>query len=203
MVVIVNYGVGNLSSVQNMLLRAGAKSLISSDPKEILTADKLLLPGVGHFDYGMKMLNKSGLRDALDRFALELRRPVLGICLGAQILGLSSEEGDTSGLGWLNMRCRRLPSSTGLRVPHMGWNRVKLKRPSPLFANADIAARYYFVHSYFMECAEVSDVVGTSQHGFEFTCAVQRDNIYGTQFHPEKSLRHGLALMRTFAEMRP
>jgi glutamine amidotransferase len=203
MIIIVNYGVGNLASVQNMLRKTGAQVSISSDPKEILAADKLLLPGVGHFDYGMKMLNHSGLRDTLERFALELCRPVLGICLGAQILGLSSEEGNTPGLGWIDMRSRRLPPASGLRVPHMGWNQVSLKRPSLLFADADTDARYYFVHSYYMECAEESDVIGTSQHGIEFTCAVQRANIFGTQFHPEKSLRHGLALMRAFVEMQP
>ncbi len=203
MVVIVNYGVGNLSSVQNMLRKAGAQASISSEPKDILAADKLLLPGVGHFDYGMKMLNQSGLRDALDHFALELHRPVLGICLGAQILGHGSEEGDTSGLGWIDMHCLRLQPAPGLRVPHMGWNQVSLKRPSPLFANADGDARYFFVHSYFMECVDAGDVVGTSCHGIEFACAVQRGNIFGTQFHPEKSLRHGLALMRAFAELQP
>lgn len=201
MVVIVNYGVGNLSSVQNMLLKAGAKSKISSDPQEILAADKLLLPGVGHFDYGMKMLNDSGLRGALDRYAFELRRPVLGICLGAQILGLSSEEGDAPGLGWLDMRCRRLPQTTGIRVPHMGWNEVKLKRASVLFANVDVDARYYFVHSYYMDCTSEVDVIGTCHHGIDFVCAVQHDNIFGVQFHPEKSLRHGLALMRAFVEI--
>ncbi len=200
MVVIVNYGVGNLSSVQNMLRKAGAQVSISSEPQDILAADKLILPGVGHFDYGMKMLNQSGLRDALDHFALELCRPVLGICLGAQILGHASEEGVAKGLGWINMDCYRLPPAPGVRVPHMGWNQVSLKRPSPLFINTDIYARYYFVHSYFMECAEATDVVGTSYHGIEFACTVQRGNIFGTQFHPEKSLRHGLALMRAFAE---
>lgn len=201
MVVIVNYGIGNLSSVQNMLLKAGAKSKISSDPQEILAADKLLLPGVGHFDYGMKMLNDSGLRGALDRYAIELRRPVLGICLGAQILGLSSEEGNASGLGWLDMRCRRLPQTTGIRVPHMGWGQVKLKRTSVLFANADVDARYYFVHSYYMDCTSEVDVIGTCHHGIDFVCAVQHANIFGIQFHPEKSLRHGLALMRAFVEI--
>lgn len=203
MVVIVNYGVGNLSSVQNMLRKAGTQALISCDPQEILAADRLLLPGVGHFDHGMKMLNQSGLRDALDRFALELRRPVLGICLGAQILGRASDEGETPGLGWIDMHCHRLPSTPDLRVPHMGWNQVNLERPSPLFAGAAADARYYFVHSYYMDCADGADVVGTSCHGIEFACAVQRGHIFGVQFHPEKSLRHGLALMRAFAEVMP
>ncbi len=201
MIIIVDYGVGNLASVKNMLLRAGAHAAISKEPNEILKADKLILPGVGHFDHGMKMLNQSGLRDSLDIFALDLCRPVLGICLGAQILGLGSEEGNTPGLGWIDMCCRRLTPSSGIRVPNMGWNQVKCCRPSVLFANAVVDARYYFVHSYFMDCANVSDILATSFHGSEFTCAVNRNNIFGTQFHPEKSLRHGLNLMRAFAEM--
>lgn len=202
-VVIVDYGVGNLSSVQNMLRKAGVNAAISSDPGQILDAEKILLPGVGSFDHGMKMLSESGLREALDRFALELRRPVLGICLGAQILGKSSEEGCLPGLGWIDMTCKRLPDAPGLRVPHMGWNQVELKRRAPLFDAADPDARYYFVHSYYMQCADASDVLGTSVHGIEFASVVQRGAIFGTQFHPEKSLRHGLAVMRAFAEHQP
>lgn len=201
MIVILNYGVGNLLSVQNMLRRAGADCSISSDIQEILAADKLLLPGVGHFDYGMKMLNRTGLRDTLDRYAFDLRRPVLGICLGAQILGIGSDEGNEPGLGWINMYCRRLPETAGTRVPHMSWKEINLKRQSLLFSHADATARYYFVHSYYMSCTDNSNVIATCHHGTEFTCAVQRDNIFGTQFHPEKSLRHGLALMRAFAEL--
>jgi glutamine amidotransferase len=202
MIVIVNYGVGNLSSVQNMIRKAGSTAVVSSDPREIIAADKLVLPGVGHFDYGMKMLTDSGLRDTLDYFALEMRRPVLGICLGAQILGRGSEEGTKSGLGWINMNCRRIRPAPGLRVPHMGWSRVTLKRQSPLLINVGIDSRYYFVHSYYMDCEDESDVVGTTVHGIEFACVVQRGNIFGTQFHPEKSLSYGLALMRSFAELK-
>ncbi|KAG5180375.1 class I glutamine amidotransferase-like protein [Tribonema minus] len=128
MIVIVDYGVGNLSSVSNMLRKAGGEVTISSDPERVLAADKLLLPGVGHFDHGMKMLNASGLRAVLDRFALELCRPVLGICLGAQIMGRGSEEGQSSGLGWLDMSCRRFVSDGSLRVPHMGWNQIVRKK---------------------------------------------------------------------------
>lgn len=203
MVIVVDYGVGNLSSVCNMLKKAGADVRLTSEPAEILAANKLVLPGVGHFDHGMKMLNESGLREALDRYALELHRPVLGICLGAQILGRGSEEGRESGLGWVDMRCVRFPEMPGLCVPHMGWGQIALKRPSPLLDSAAADARYYFVHSYYMQCADAADVVGASAHGIEFTSVVQRGHIFGTQFHPEKSLRHGLALMRAFAEYRP
>ncbi len=201
--VIVDYGIGNLASVQNMLRKAGADARISRDPNEILSAEKIILPGVGNFDHGMKMLNGSGLRDALDKFALELCRPVLGICLGAQILGKGSEEGCMTGLGWIDMTCKRLPDMLGLKVPHMGWNHVAMSRSSMLLDSAEADARYYFVHSYYMECVDATDVVGTSMHGIEFTSAVQRSNIFGTQFHPEKSHRHGLALMRAFTEFRP
>jgi glutamine amidotransferase len=200
---IVDYGVGNLLSVQNMLRKAGADARISSDPIEILSADKLLLPGVGHFDHAMKKLNDSGLRAALDRFALELCRPVLGICLGAQILGKGSEEGRLAGLGWIDMTCRRLPETLGIKVPHMGWNLVTSRGTCLLMNSAEQDARFYFAHSYYMECEDDLDVVGTSIYGFEFTSAVQRGNIFGTQFHPEKSLRHGLALMRAFVEFKP
>jgi glutamine amidotransferase len=202
MIVIVDYGVGNLSSVGNMLRKAGGDSIVSRDPGLVLAADKLLLPGVGHFDHGMKMLNASGLRETLDRFALELRRPVLGICLGAQIMGKSSEEGILPGLGWIDMTCHRFEAMPGIRVPHMGWNQILRKKPSPLIDQMAEDARFYFVHSYRMSCAESEDVLATAKHGVEFVCAVQRDNIIGTQFHPEKSLRHGLALMKSFVEIK-
>lgn len=203
MIVIVDYGVGNLLSVHNMLRKAGGEAVISGDREQILAADKLLLPGVGHFDHGMKMLDAAGLREPLDCFALELRRPILGICLGAQILGKGSEEGELPGLGWIDMVCRRLPAAPGLRVPHMGWNQITLRKSSPLLADMSADARFYFVHSYCMHCADAADVLATAVHGVEFTCAVQRGNISGTQFHPEKSLRHGLALMRSFVEHSP
>jgi len=203
MIVIVNYGVGNLSSVSNMVRKAGGDVCVSHDPAVLLAADKLILPGVGHFDHGMKMLNSSGLREAIDRYALELKRPVLGICLGAQILGKSSEEGVASGLGWIDMTCHRFETMPGTRVPHMGWNQILRRRSSPLLDGVGEDARFYFVHSYRMHCADPADVLATATHGLEFTCAIQRGNIFGTQFHPEKSLRHGLALMKAFVEFRP
>lgn len=203
MVIIADYGVGNLASVCNMLRKIGVEARVSGKPADILQADRVILPGVGHFDHGMKMLNESGLREALDEYALIRRRPILGICLGAQILGRGSEEGDMPGLGWLDMVCQRFPSQPDLRVPHMGWSPVHIRRSSPLFKYAAVNARYYFVHSYHMRCADEDDVVGVSEHGIEFTSAVQRANVLGVQFHPEKSLRHGLAVMRAFAEFTP
>ncbi len=202
MIAVLDYGVGNLASVGNMLRKAGGDVLISRNPVDVLAADKLLLPGVGHFDHGMKMLNASGLRETLDQFALELKRPVLGICLGAQILGRGSEEGDAPGLGWLDMECHKLQAMPEIRVPHMGWNQIVPKKPSPLLDQMSDDARFYFVHSYKMYCADAGDVLATATHGVEFTCAVQRGNIFGTQFHPEKSLRHGLALMKAFVELK-
>lgn len=201
MIVIVDYDVGNLSSVCNMLRKAGAEAVVSREPEIILKADKLVLPGVGHFDHGMKMLEASGLRSTLDTFALELSKPVLGICLGAQMLGKGSAEGNCAGLGWIDMECRRFPDIGGLRIPHMGWSTLDIKRDCPLLSSADTKARYYFVHSYYMHCENAGDVAATSRYGIDFTTIVWRENIFGAQFHPEKSLRHGLALMRAFAEL--
>lgn len=203
MILVVDYGVGNLSSICNMLRKAGGDVKVSNNPDEILMANKLLLPGIGHFDHGMKMLNASGLRNAIDRFALELRRPVLGICLGAQILGKTSEEGKTPGLGWIDMACRRFEATPDMRIPHMRWNKVAIKKSSPLFGQMSNDARFYFVHSYWMHCQNPDNVLATTTYGVEFTSAVQRGNIFGLQFHPEKSLRHGFALMKAFIEFRP
>jgi glutamine amidotransferase len=200
MIVIVDYGVGNLRSVESMLNKAGHAARISSNPDEIVAADKIILPGVGKFDHGMNMIHESKLLDALNQFALVEKKPTLGICLGAQLLGKGSEEGLLAGLGWIDLYCRRLPSTPGLRVPHMGWNQLEMKKPSTLLPSDQSAARYYFVHSYYLDCEHREDVLATSRHGIEFACAVQRDNITGLQFHPEKSLRHGLAVVRAFAE---
>lgn len=200
MIVIVDYGVGNLSSVANMLRKAGAIPKVSRDPAEIQSAEKVVLPGVGHFDHGMRMLRGAGLEGPLNAY-VDSGRPLLGICLGAQILGRRSEEGREPGLGWIDMECRRIPEAPGIRVPHMGWNRIAHTRPSALFAQAAPDGRYYFVHSYHMVCASDADVLATAQHGIDFPCAVQRGNVYGMQFHPEKSLKHGLAVMRAFAAL--
>ncbi len=201
MIVIVNYGVGNLRSVENMGRKAGFLCKISSDPLEIKAADKLILPGVGNFGHGMDMLRSSGLLEALNWVALEARRPVLGICLGGQIIGKTSEESDRPGLGWLDMVCKRFPQADGFAVPRMGWSHIDLVRRCPLFPDVGADDRYYFVHSYYMVCAERADVVAESEHSVRYACVVNHDNIYGTQFHPEKSHRFGLALFRAFGNL--
>jgi glutamine amidotransferase len=200
MLAIVDYGVGNLRSVENMARKAGAQATMATTPEAIKAADRVILPGVGHFGYVMKALTASVLLQAVTEHALERKRPLLGICVGAQVLGTGSEEAPAvAGLGWLPMSCRRFPNSPGLRVPHMSWNTLRLKRPTPLFPNLDPDARFYFVHSYYMAAETPEVVVAETEYGLTFASVVGRGNIFGTQFHLEKSHRFGIALMQAFA----
>jgi imidazole glycerol-phosphate synthase subunit HisH len=200
MIVIADYGVGNLQSVERMLRKAGANAKLSNDPIEIREADKLILPGVGNFGHCATELRAARFYDTLQWFALEAKRPVLGICVGAQLLGHSSDEAEgAQGLGWIDMVCRRFPDQPGLRVPNMGWNTISPLRPSPLFAELDEESRFYFVHSYYFDVADEERVLAVAEYGFPYACAVNRENITGVQFHPEKSLRHGQAVLKAFA----
>jgi imidazole glycerol-phosphate synthase subunit HisH len=206
MIVIVDSGIANVGSIANMFKRAGALATISSAPDEVRAAEKLVLPGVGAFDTGMRHLTERGLVDALNEAVLERRRPVLGICLGMQLLARRSEEGQSQGLGWIDadvVRFRQLQDEHGapLRVPHMGWNTVRPVRETPLFTELGDGARFYFVHSYHMAVGDERGAAGRTRYGDSFVSVVARDNIYGVQFHPEKSHRFGLQLLRNFAAL--
>lgn len=202
MIVIVDYGMGNLGSIENMLKRIGAPATISGDPAVVATADKVILPGVGAFDTAMRQIDARGLRPALERKAFQDRVPVLGICLGMQLLTESSEEGLLPGLGWIPATTQRFPTMDGYKVPHMGWNVVTPQGASPLTAGmAGEETRFYFVHSYFVRARNAEHSILGASHGVEFDAGIQSDNIFGVQFHPEKSHRFGLRLLTNFVEL--
>ncbi len=202
MIAILDYGLGNLGSIANMLRVIGEKNRITADPKEIAKADGLILPGVGAFDAGMRNLSGRGLADVIKERA-SAGTPILGICLGMQLLGRSSEEGVLPGLGLIPFDCRRfsLPDGTDLRIPHMGWDVVDMKQEHPLVSGLEGTQRYYFVHSYHAVCDSAENVLMTCDYGYEFTAAVVKDKIMGVQFHPEKSHDFGLALLTNFARI--
>jgi glutamine amidotransferase len=202
-IVIVDYGVGNLGSIANMLTRVGARSVISSDSATIEKASKLILPGVGAFGNGMRNLNESGFLPILNRRVLQDKVPILGICLGAQLFFEKSSEGDIPGLGWIHGEVVKFnfpPADRKLKVPHMGWNIVRPRRESALFRDAQGEQRFYFVHSYYLAPKDPSVVLTTTNYGHEFASGIQSGNIHGVQFHPEKSHKFGMKLLKNFAE---
>jgi glutamine amidotransferase len=203
MIVIVNYGIGNLASVLNMFKKIGVKDVVVSNNKEVIAnATKLLLPGVGAFDAGMTNLENSELIPILNEKVLEDKIPILGICLGMQLLTKRSEEGIKQGLGWIDAETIKfnLDTSLKLKVPHMGWNYIKVTKENPLI-NSNEKNRFYFVHSYYVKCFDESQSIATSNFGTDFTCMVNKNNIYGAQFHPEKSLKFGMNLLENFSKL--
>lgn len=206
MIIIVDYGMGNLSSIANMLKKAGTTAKISAEPQVIGGAEKLILPGVGAFESGMQNLAERGLIEPLNRAVCERRVPVLGLCLGMQLMTRGSEEGMAPGLSWidaLTVRFRVPADEPHLKVPHMGWNTVDWTRPSHLASEMAAEARFYFVHSYHLVCADEADIAGRTMYGYQFASAIERGNILGVQFHPEKSHRFGMQLLKQFADMAP
>ena len=202
MIVIVDYGVGNVGSVHNMLRKIGARARVSSAADDIVRADKLILPGIGHFGRGMDLLTQTGLIPVLEEQAMMHRKPVLGICLGMQMMTRGSEESDTAGLGWVKGYTRRFPESPGLRVPHMGWNTVRASRGARLFDAAGAEPeRFYFVHSYSVGMDDPAQVAASCLYGMEFAASFEVDNLFGVQFHPEKSHLFGMALLRRFVAL--
>jgi len=204
MIVVVDYKMGNIGSILNMFKKIGISVTSSSSSDEIEKADKLILPGVGSFDSGMENLKISGLIPMLNEKVIKKKTPVLGICLGMQLFGTKSEEGGMLGLGWIDAETARFKFSQGqpnLKIPHMGWNNIVLKRESSLFKDMPEDSRFYFVHSYHLICNNEKDVVAKTFYGYEFASIVQKENIYGVQFHPEKSHKFGMKLLKNFAEI--
>lgn len=203
-ITIVDYGAGNIKSIRNMLKKIGVESVISNIPEEIRSAEKIILPGVGHFDYGMSNLEQSGLIEVLKETIISDKKPLLGICLGAQLLGNCSEEGVKKGLGWIDMDVVKFDVNkieAQFKVPHMGWNEIQVHKPSKLLNNLETDSRFYFVHSYHMKTNHSKDILTTTHYGYDFVSAVNRGNIYGVQFHPEKSHKYGLQLLTNFSAL--
>jgi len=202
MIVVIDYGLGNPASVRNMLRKAGVEAGVSADPATIASADKLILPGVGAFDHGMQNLEERGLIPVLNEAVRERQVPFLGICLGMQLMSRGSEEGVRPGLGWLAADTVRFAfaDDADLRVPHMGWNTVAPRAETFLSRGLADDSRFYFVHSYHVRCDDPADVTLVAGYGGDMVAATVRGNVAGTQFHPEKSHKFGLALMRRFIE---
>lgn len=199
-IVVIDYGMGNLRSVQKKFERLNANVSISSDRREIAKAGKLVLPGVGHFANGVRKLKESGIWDVLNQKALVEQTPVLGICLGMQLMARYSEEGNVEGLGWFDAEVVRFRVSDQLtyKVPHMGWNTGERIKQSCLFTDIPDKAMFYFVHSYHLVCRQPDDVLAMTTYDYPFASVIRKGNIYGTQFHPEKSHDWGEQMMANF-----
>ena len=200
MILIVDYGLGNLGSIQNMLKKIGSKSIISSDREEILNASKIILPGVGAFDTGMNNLIELGLIDVLNQKAQVDKVPILGICLGMQLMCNSSDEGKLTGLSWLDANLVRFDDESNLKIPHMNWTYTKILKESKLFENMPDEMKFYHVHSYHIAKRPESSILESDYHGYKFVSALQVDNILGVQFHPEKSHKYGMMLLDNFVK---
>jgi glutamine amidotransferase len=200
-IIIVDYGMGNVGSVLNMFKRIGVEAEITADLQQIADAKKILLPGVGAFDHAMRRIIDSGLKEVLDKKALVDKIPILGICLGMQLLTRGSEEGSLEGLGWIAADTIKFPPIQGLKVPHMGWNLVKPVTPCLLTSELPSESRYYFVHSYYVRVDEVKNSILRTTYGVDFDSGINENNIYGTQFHPEKSHKFGMKLLKNFSQI--
>lgn len=202
MITIVDYGMGNLGSVFNMFKKIGVASKITSDLEEIKTATKLLLPGVGSFDKAMQRINTSKIKEVLDYKVLTEQTPILGICLGMQLLTNSSEEGIEKGLGYINASAKKFSfEDNKMKIPHMGWNLVHKSTKSKLTDGFIQESRFYFVHSYYVEVENQENSILKTSYGLEFDSAIQHENVYGAQFHPEKSHKFGMKLLENFSKI--
>ena len=202
MTTIINYNLGNPKSIKNMLAYLGIESRISSNHAEITSADRLILPGVGHFQHGMEQLEQLGLIELLKKEVIEKKKPILGICLGMQLLTKYSEEGNLAGLGFIDAQTKKFElQNATLKVPHMGWNTVSFQKESKLIQEVSENPRYYFVHSYYVDCVHQEDILCSTNYGEDFVSGFQHNNIFGLQFHPEKSHKFGMELLANFCKI--
>jgi imidazole glycerol-phosphate synthase subunit HisH len=204
MITIVNYGLGNIKAFGNIYHKLGVPFRIATTAEDLKGATKIILPGVGDFDWAMDRLDKSGMRKPLDALVLEEKKPVLGICVGMQILANSSEEGVLPGLGWIDAKVKKFDTSKfkqKTKIPHMGWNDVNPTKSNGLFNGLETNALFYFLHSYYFDCNHKEDTLAIADYGGQFACAAYHDNIYGVQFHPEKSHQYGIQLLSNFADL--
>ena len=204
MIAIIDYGLGNIQAFVNVYSRLGIPIKVAQTPDELKVATKLILPGVGAFDHAIELLENSGMRSALDHLVLDRKVPILGVCVGMQILANTSDEGTLDGLGWIPGHVKAfnlVPESDQLPLPHMGWNDVRVTAGHHLFKGIEEWPRFYFLHSYFFESLNRECVIATASYGIDCCCAVRSNNVYGVQFHPEKSHHFGTDLLKNFAEL--
>jgi glutamine amidotransferase len=204
MITLIDYGIGNIFAFQNVYKRLDIPTKIAKNQEDLSDAKKLILPGVGSFDYAMLQLNASGMREKLDDLVLEKKVPVIGICVGMQMMGNRSDEGKLEGLKWIDSEILKFDESLiqqRTKLPHMGWNDVAPVKNHPLFIGLEKEAIFYFLHSFYFKCNNPTDNIAVSDYGLSFSSAVNRDNIYGIQFHPEKSHQYGEKLLHNFAKL--
>jgi glutamine amidotransferase len=201
---VLNYGSGNVKAITNIYKRLNVSCGIASNEAELLEADRIIVPGVGAFDQTMVLLERSGMLETLNEMVVGRNVPILGICVGMQVMAKASEEGQRAGLGWIDGVVRRINTAELTHkpsLPHMGWNSVRTTTPHPVFREVDLAKGFYFLHSYCFSCENERDVIATSHYGSEVTAAINSRNVFGMQFHPEKSHSNGIAVFKNFAEI--
>ncbi len=199
MIVIVDYGMGNLGSIVNMIKKIGYKCIVTSNLEEIKNATKLILPGIGSFDNGMRNLQELNMLDVLNQKVMVDKTPILGICLGMQLMTKNSEEGRLAGFGWIDAETKKFVSDT-FKIPHMGWNIIKHQKISKLFDERKKKKKFYFVHSYCVRCTQKNDILTSTNYTQDFVSSFEKENVIGVQFHPEKSHKFGMSLIKNFLE---